>query len=106
MSVSRPVPVVVTQHAIAQARMRYRRPDWDWQEIKTDVVNAIAAGRVGKHAPGMSSKPKIGARLCWTACERRVYLIKRARSRRPQDDFSAVWIVITSLLPDHVKEAA
>lgn len=102
----KPIPVVVSQHAIDQARMRYRRPDWDWQEIKIDVLEAVAAGRVAKHAKGVSGKPKGGGRLAWTACQRRVYVIKKARSKRPGDNHSAVWSVITSLIPDHVKEAA
>jgi hypothetical protein len=86
--------------------MRYRRPDWDWPEIKRDVVAAIAAGRISKHAAGISFKPHGSGRLARTECGRRVYVITKARSKRPEDNYSAVWIVVTSLVPDHVKEAA
>jgi hypothetical protein len=99
-----PIPIVVSPHALARARMRFRAPAFTDANVRDDVKAALAAGRKAKHARGVHWKPGGSGRLVWSKCGRRVYLITRHRTSNPA--CRHVWMVVTALVPDHVTKAA
>lgn len=98
--------IQVTALAVARARQRYGLTNVDWLVIRTDVEDALRAGRGGKLHPNGSGYPCEGAGIyVWTPNRERIYVIEAIRSR------SRTFLRVVTSLPGcygsaHIRKAA